>query len=236
MLTCDHLYSVSHLCLSPSPHRPHDVLATLLNNLKVQERQNRVCTTVAIAIVAETCSPFTVLPALMNEYRVPELNVQNGVLKSLSFLFEYIGEMGKDYIYAVTPLLEDALMDRDLVHRQTASAVVQHMSLGVYGFGCEDSLNHLLNYVWPNVFETSPHVIQAVMGALEGLRVALGPCRMLQYCLQGLFHPARKVRDVYWKIYNSIYIGSQDALIAHYPQVYNDEKNVYVRYELEYVL
>uniref|UniRef100_A0A8D3E442 Splicing factor 3b subunit 1 n=1 Tax=Scophthalmus maximus TaxID=52904 RepID=A0A8D3E442_SCOMX len=91
---------------------PHDVLATLLNNLKVQERQNRVCTTVAIAIVAETCSPFTVLPALMNEYRVPELNVQNGVLKSLSFLFEYIGEMGKDYIYAVTPLLEDALMDR----------------------------------------------------------------------------------------------------------------------------
>ena len=46
------------------------------------------------------------------------LYVQNGVLKSLSFLFEYIGEMGKDYIYAVTPLLEDALMDRDLVHRQ----------------------------------------------------------------------------------------------------------------------
>lgn len=71
-----------------------------------------MCTTVAIAIVAETCSPFTVLPALMNEYRVPELNVQNGVLKSLSFLFEYIGEMGKDYIYAVCPLLEDALMDR----------------------------------------------------------------------------------------------------------------------------
>ena len=91
---------------------PHDVLATLLNNLKVQERQNRVCTTVAIAIVAETCNPFTVLPGLMNEYRVPELNVQNGVLKSLSFLFEYIGEMGKDYIYAVAPLPEDALMDR----------------------------------------------------------------------------------------------------------------------------
>ena len=69
---------------------PQDVLATLLNNLRVQERQNRVCTTVAIAIVAETCGPFTVLPALMNEYRVPEMNVQNGVLKSLSFMFEYI--------------------------------------------------------------------------------------------------------------------------------------------------
>ena len=57
----------------------------------------------------------------MNEYRVPELNVQNGVLKALSFLFEYIGEMGKDYIYAVTPLFEDALQERDLVHRQVKS-------------------------------------------------------------------------------------------------------------------
>lgn len=69
---------------------PQDVLHTLLNNLKVQDRQNRVCTTVAIAIVAETCSPFTILPALMNEYRTPELNVRNGVLKALSFMFECV--------------------------------------------------------------------------------------------------------------------------------------------------
>lgn len=48
-----------------------------------------------------------------------------GVLKALSFLFEYIGEMGKDYVYAVAPLLEDALMDRDMVHRQTACATVK---------------------------------------------------------------------------------------------------------------
>jgi len=48
----------------------------------------------------------------MNEYWVPEVNVQNRALKSLPFLFKYIGKMGKDYIYAVTALLEDALMDR----------------------------------------------------------------------------------------------------------------------------
>ncbi|XP_047310537.1 splicing factor 3B subunit 1 [Impatiens glandulifera] len=211
---------------------PQDVLATLLNNLKVQERQNRVCTTVAIAIVAETCSPFTVLPALMNEYRVPELNVQNGVLKSLSFLFEYIGEMGKDYIYAVTPLLEDALMDRDLVHRQTAASAVKHMALGVAGLGCEDALVHLLNFVWPNIFETSPHVINAVMEAIEGMRVALGAAVVLNYCLQGLFHPARKVREVYWKIYNSLYIGGQDALVAAYPVLEDEGSNSYSRPEL----
>ena len=212
---------------------PQDVLATLLNNLKVQERQMRVCTTVAIAIVAETCAPFTVLPALMNEYRVPELNVQNGVLKSLAFLFEYIGEMGKDYIYAVTPLLEDALMDRDLVHRQTAAVTVKHLALGCAGLGCEDAVTHLINYTWPNVFEPSPHVINAVTEAIEAARVALGPHFVLAYTLQGLFHPARKVRDIYWKIYNTLYISSEDALVPAYPALDDDGPNTYRRVELD---
>ncbi len=78
---------------------PQDIIEILLNNLRVQERQNRICTTVAIAIVAEQCSPFTVLPHLLNEYRVPELNVQNGILKSLSFLFEYIHNESSNYAY-----------------------------------------------------------------------------------------------------------------------------------------
>ena len=215
---------------------PQDVLATLLNKLKVQERQNRVCTTVAIAIVAETCSPFTVLRALMNEYRVPELDSQNGVLKSLAFLFEYIGDMGKDYVYAVTPLLEDALMDRDLVHRQTAAVTVKHLALGCAGLGCEDALTHLMNYVFPNVFETSPHLINAVMEALEGARMSLGPGFVLGYLLQGLFHPARKVREIYWKIYNTLYIGAQDALVSQYPALEDEGENQYRRHELDVFL
>ena len=198
---------------------PQDVLATLLNNLKVQERQNRVCTTVAVAIVAETCSPFTVLPALMNEYRVPELNVQNGVLKSLAFLFEYIGEMGKDYIYAVTPLLEDALIDRDIVHRQTAAVTVKHLALGCAGLGCEDALVHLMNHVWPNIFEQSPHVLNAVLEAVDGMRCAVGPGFVLSYILQFLFHPARKVREIGWRVYNNTYVGSADALVPFYPEL-----------------
>merc|ERR1712072_1649941 len=212
---------------------PHDVLATLLNNLKVQERQNRVCTTVAIAIVAETCSPFTVLPGLMNEYRVPELNVQNGVLKALSFLFEYIGEMGKDYVYSVIPLLEDALTDRDLVHRQTAASAVKHLALGVQGLGCEDAVFHMLNYVWPNIFEPSPHVINAVTEAIEAFAVALGPGYVLNYVLQGLYHPARRVREVYWKIYNTLYIYGADALTQYYPALESDETNSYQRTYME---
>ncbi|KAF8818747.1 putative U2 small nuclear ribonucleoprotein family protein [Cardiosporidium cionae] len=215
---------------------PHDVLSTLLNNLRVQERQLRVCTTIAIAIVSETCLPYSVLPALMNEYRVAELNVQNGVLKTLSFMFEYIGEMGKDYIYCITPMLEDALMDRDLVHRQTAAWACKHLALGVHGLGCEDALQHLLNYVWPNIFETSPHLIQAVFDAIDGFHVALGPATIFFYLLQGLFHPARKVRETYWRIYNNLYIGHQDALVPLYPVTSDDIDHCYRRTELQLLI
>jgi len=72
------------------------------------------------------------------------------------------------------------------VHRQTAASVVQHMGLGVAGLGCEDALTHLLNYVWPNIFETSPHVVNAVQGAVDGCRLALGPAIVLNYQLQVL--------------------------------------------------
>lgn len=208
---------VAHTCRSP----PRACLLLPLSIAQVQERQNRVCTTVAIAIVAETCQPFTVLPALMNEYRTPDLNVQNGVLKSLSFMFEYVGEMARDYVYAVAPLLQDALMDRDMVHRQTACAAVKHLALGLQGLGCEDVLQHLLNYVWPNIFETSPHVIGAVLDAVEGLRVSLGPQRMFSYVLQGLFHPARRVREAYWKVYNNLYVYAADALTPVYPRLWD---------------
>ncbi|ORY01982.1 armadillo-type protein [Clohesyomyces aquaticus] len=196
---------------------PQDVLATLLGNLRVQERQSRVCTAVAIGIVAETCAPFTVLPALMNEYRVPELNVQNGVLKALSFMFEYIGEMAKDYVYAITPLLEDALIDRDQVHRQTAASVVKHIALGCVGLDCEDAMIHLLNLLWPNLFETSPHVIDRIIEAIDAIRNAVGTPLIMNYLLAGLFHPARKVRQPYWRLYNDAYVQSADAMVPAYP-------------------
>ena len=215
---------------------PHDVLATLLSNLRVQERQNRVCTTVAIAIVAERCAPFTVLPGLMNEYRVPELNVQNGVLKSLSFLFEYIGESSRDYIYAVAPLLEDALTDRDQVHRQLAANTVKNLALGVYGYGCEDALQHLLNLLFPNIFETSAHVITAVIEAIDAIRLSAGPGIVLLYLIQGLFHPARKVRDIYWKMYNNLLIGGQESAVPAYPVIPDEDGFNYSREVLNVIL
>jgi len=68
---------------------PQDVLSVLLRNLGMQELQSRICSAVAIAIVAETCGPFMCIPAILNEYRTAELNVQMGCLKAFSFAFEY---------------------------------------------------------------------------------------------------------------------------------------------------
>lgn len=72
--------------------------------------------------------------------------------------------------------------------------------------------------------------------AIEGIRVAVGPGILLQYCLQGMFHPARRVREVYWKIYNNVYIGAQDGLIAYYPRVEDDGRNNYSRRELDLIV
>ena len=203
---------------------PQDVLIPLLDNLKIQERQDRICTTVAIAIIAETCGPFTVVPALLNEYRVAELNVQNGVLKALAFMFEYIGEMSRDYIYAVLSLLQNALTERELVHRQQACGVVKHLAINVAGLNCEDALIHLLNYLWPNIFEDSPHFQMAFLDAIEGLRIGLGVNILMKYLLQGLFHPAKRVREPYWKVYNLLYIGAQDDMCMCFPTL-PDENN-----------
>ena len=68
------------------------------------------------------------------------------------------------------------------------------------------------------------------------MRVSLGPSKVLNYCLQGLFHPARKVREPYWKVYNNLILGSQDALVPSYPRLPSTQTNDYTRYELDFVL
>ena len=156
-------------------------------------------------------------------------------------------------------------MDRDPVHRQTAAWAIKHLALGLQvrqsvggpvlpgggrtrslsvcprlqGLGCEDALQHLLNHVWPNIYETSPHVTQSVFEAVEALRVSLGPQRIFAYLLQGLFHPARRVREVHWKVYNNAMVYSADALTPVYPRLPPDTAggpNPYVHGYLELLL
>lgn len=59
---------------------------------------------------------------------------------------------------------------------------------------------------------------------------------------------------MYWKVYNTLYIGAQDSLVASYPRIVDDiirtgldepesmgrsgakARNDYARYELDYIL
>ena len=89
---------------------------------------------------------------------------------------------------------------------------------------------HLLNLLWPNLFETSPHVIDRILEAIEGIRNAVGVPLVMNYVWAGLFHPARKVRTPYWRIYNDAYVQSADAMIPAYPEL--EDANL-KRHELE---
>ena len=73
------------------------------------------------------------------------------------------------------------------------------------------------------------------MDAVEAMRVTLGPGVLLNYTLQGLFHPARKVREVYWRVYNALYLGAAHSLVPFYPDLseLSDDRNVYDRHPLQ---
>ena len=105
-------------------------------------------------------------------------------------------------------MLEHALVSKDLVHKQIACNSLKNLSMGVYGYSCEKYLLHLFNYIFPNIFENSPHIKNGVFETFEALKLVIGPGEMLLFLLQGLFHPARRVREVYWSLYNNLYIGS----------------------------
>ena len=124
-----------------------------------------------------------------------------GVPESWGYLFKYRAIQGRgkragliSYVYAVTPLLDDALIDCDQVHRRTAALVVKHVALGVVGLGCEDAVPHLLSLLYPDLFEVSPHVIDRVIGAIDAIRMAVGTGMVMSDVWAGSFHPARKVR------------------------------------------
>jgi splicing factor 3B subunit 1 len=41
---------------------------------------------------------------------------------------------------------------------------------------------------------------------------------------------------VYWRLYNNLYIGAQDALVAFYPRLEDDANNTYRRHELDLMI
>jgi hypothetical protein len=149
--------------------------ARIARDLARTRAKIRICTTSAIAVLADNCGTFNILPELLNEDRTPDVNVQNGTLKAIQFLFMTIVGECAEYTDSVTPLLTHALIERDAIHREIACLVLKYFASGCFAAGKEDAIIHPLNHIIPNTFDLTVHLIDAVFDALDALRVALGP-------------------------------------------------------------
>lgn len=201
-----------------------DVLAQLLQKLRAPDRTLRVSATSAIALISES-APHVAIPLLLNEYMVPELSVRTGVLKAVASTIQRLGPAVLPYAKFLVPLITDALADRDPVHRQHGAAALKHLALAVAGRGGDEEIAHCFNYLFPNMFEKSPHVISAVMEAFEACAVVLGAGYVMNHVFTGLFHAARHVRKAHWLMHNTLYVNAPDELVQSYPQLdepYND--------------
>ncbi|CCW62243.1 unnamed protein product [Phytomonas sp. EM1] len=230
--------------------RPFAIILELVDQLSQDKRKIRVCTAVALASIAKECGPFTVIPYLLNEYKLSEgkqvaVIVQHAILKAVRYIFQSIGPAGRDYVHALIPLLERSLTETSIQMRRMAVEACQAVIFSVAGQNdFEDVAIHFLNFIHPNIVELISKnetqisgerlkMVTAVVSYYEAARLVLGSGRLLQYLLQGLFHPAKKVRDIYRRTYNMIYMGSPEGLVPYYPRLSHDESHTFERYELE---
>ncbi|KAJ8461972.1 hypothetical protein ONZ51_g11202 [Trametes cubensis] len=171
----------------------------LLDLLKAHKKGIRRAAVNSFGYIAKILGPQDALQVLLT----------NLLVDAVSFVFEYVGQQSAYYADSVVMMLKDALAD----HRQTASTFVKHLALGVglHASPHEPCLAQLLR----DVHTSSARGYGSYRGCARHPRLGV----LLSYTLQGLFHPVRKVREVYWRIYNSLYLGAADALVPSYPDL-----------------
>jgi len=74
-----------------------------------------------------------------------------------------------------------------------------------------------LSLLIPTIFETSPHAIEKIRPAIDGLRVVIGTEILMQYMWTGLTHPSSAVRNAYYAVYNEIAKEENERLVPLYP-------------------
>lgn len=67
----------------------------------------------------------------------------------------------------------------------------------------------------------------------QGVTMGAPVVRIHFYCRCAVF---MQVREVYWRVYNNVYIGHQDAMVAFFPRLPDDGKHSFARHELELVI
>ena len=172
---------------------PLEVLPSLLQGLE-QKRTHRSPFAVSIAHVGKKCGPFTVLPALLNEFIKPNRETKVGVLKSVRLLFAMSKEESEHYVLSLLPLLEHALTQQDWIFRKEAIATVQTLAENCHNSGLQRVFVHLLNFVWTSLSEEQPELHERVLSCVESITALVGVEKVVLLSVGGLFHPAKTVR------------------------------------------
>lgn len=220
----------------------HIIKQLIDKGIRKEDQRLRLCASVALAVVAKSCRPFVVIPFLVYEYEQCKgtdsaLTVQHAVLKCLRFLFEHIAgdDDAVQCVYAVLPLLERALTERFLQHRRMACEAVREMMLACAGgVDAEGTLRpvwvHLMNFVMPTLLEPigaagkeNKKAVSVVVECVEAAQLVLPPGQVLQLLVQGMFHPKRAVRDIYWSTYNILAIRAGEAMVPCCPAVADED-------------
>eukprot|EP00796_Vickermania_ingenoplastis_P004646 gene4647-3349_t len=217
---------------------PFSIVLGLVDNFRQDKRKIRICTAVALGAVAKSCGPFTVLPYVLNEFQISDSEqvaviVQHAVLKAVRYIFESIGPTGQDYVFCTLRLLQRAMTEASLPMRRMAIEASRSMLLAVAGVdGFRDVAIHLLNFAHPNIIELLSKretkvgeerlkLVSAVVSFYEAARLHVGSGLMYAYLVQGLFHPAKLVRDIYRRAYNLMYLASPEQMVPHYALLNN---------------
>jgi len=229
--------------------QPAQIVLKLIENFNQEEQRLRVQTAIALSVIAKHCGLFFIVPFLINEYRECEGNkaaqiVQHSVLKTIRFMFEYTGSIGKDFVMPLVPLLERALTELKLTDRRLAIEAARAVVMAIVGEeGFQDVVIHFLNLVHPNIVELQSGnkerisderkaIIVAVVDFYEAAKLIVGPAIVYQYLIQGLFHSAAKVREIFRKTYNLIYHSNPEGLLPCHPKIDDDDEHRYTRHEL----
>lgn len=176
------------------------VLDVLVEGLDSAHRAHRSGCILAIGAIGRCCGLAETALPLICDYAVPSAQLRCGILQALAAALQSAGFCPPGCLHMLLPLVEDALTEPDAAHRALGMRLVQRIAVCSRTSPRVPVLVHLLNYVFPNVLETERSVRTAFDRCIEALCTALGGHYLYKYVVQGLYHPAQRVRRRYWEV------------------------------------
>ncbi|EPR80091.1 HSH155 U2 snRNP spliceosome subunit, partial [Spraguea lophii 42_110] len=106
----------------------YQILNILLDSLRLPDRIHRNNAALAISVLCQYHNIEYIIPFILTEYSVPDLNIQHGILKSLSFIVKNINY---EYINYILYICVDSLKEKDIVHRQMGMDIIKNILIRI---------------------------------------------------------------------------------------------------------